>query len=114
VRPASGGVLLLGATGRTGGRVATQLLERRVPVCAIVRSAARLPAGLADAPLLTIVEAEVASMPVAELCEHVAGRDAVVCCLGHTISLRRPPVRRVGRGAAGCARGRRNVRVRDP
>lgn len=27
-------------------------------------------------------------MPVAELREHVAGRDAVVCCLGHTINLR--------------------------
>jgi hypothetical protein len=87
VSPASGGVVLLGATGRTGGRVATQLLERGVPVRAIVRSAARLPVGLADNPLLTAVEAEIASMPVEALREHVAGRDAVVCCLGHTISL---------------------------
>jgi len=39
------GVLLLGATGRTGGRVLTQLLERGIPVRAIVRSAERLPAG---------------------------------------------------------------------
>jgi nucleoside-diphosphate-sugar epimerase len=88
VSPAAGGVLLLGATGRTGGRVLTQLLGRGVPVRAIVRSAERLPAGAAADPLLTVVEAEVASMPVAELREHVAGRDAVVCCLGHTISLR--------------------------
>lgn len=83
-----GGVLLLGATGRTGGRVLTQLLERGVPVCAIVRSAQRLPAGAADDPLLTVVTADVAAMPPAELRRHVAGRDAVVSCLGHTISLR--------------------------
>jgi nucleoside-diphosphate-sugar epimerase len=84
-----GGVLLLGATGRTGARVLTQLLERGVPVRAIVRSAARLPAGGAAAdPLLTVVEADVASMSGEELERHVAGRDAVISCLGHTISLR--------------------------
>jgi len=38
------GVLLLGATGRTGGRVLTVLLERAIPLRAIVRSAKRLPA----------------------------------------------------------------------
>ena len=37
-------VLVLGATGRTGGRVVTQLLDRGVAVRAIVRSADRLPA----------------------------------------------------------------------
>lgn len=35
------GVLLLGATGRTGSRVLTELLDRGVPVRAIVRSADR-------------------------------------------------------------------------
>ena len=51
-------VLILGATGRTGGRVLTQLLERGVPVRAIVRSADRLPAGSAGNPLLDVVEAD--------------------------------------------------------
>jgi len=83
-----GGVLLLGATGRTGRRVLQQLLERGIPVRAIVRSAERLPEGVADDPLLTVVEAEVAAMTGEELQRHVAGRDAVVSCLGHTISLR--------------------------
>ena len=40
-------VLLVGGTGRTGGRVLQQLLGRGVSVRAIVRSAERLPAGVA-------------------------------------------------------------------
>ena len=36
-------VLLLGGTGRTGGRVLQQLLGRGVSVRAVVRSAERLP-----------------------------------------------------------------------
>ena len=44
-------VLVLGGTGRTGGRVLPQLLERGVEVRAIVRSAERLPAGVAGNPL---------------------------------------------------------------
>ncbi len=46
-------VLLLGGTGRTGGRVLRQLLGRGVRVRAVVRSAGRLPAGVADDPRLT-------------------------------------------------------------
>lgn len=80
------GVLLLGATGRTGSRVLAQLLERGVPVRAIVRSADRVPAA-AD-PLLTVVEADLASMPAEALREHVAGHRAVISCLGHRASLR--------------------------
>ena len=41
-------VLLVGGTGRTGGRVLQQLLGRGVNVRAIVRSAERLPAGVAS------------------------------------------------------------------
>ena len=82
------GVLLLGATGRTGGRVLRQLLERGVPVCALVRSAARLPPGAVADPRLTVVEADLASMPAEALRRHVEGRSAVISCLGHTVSLR--------------------------
>ncbi len=81
------GVLLLGATGRTGGRVLTQLLQRGVAVRAIVRSAERLPVRAADESLLTVVEADVTALPGEELEHHLAGCDAVVSCLGHTISL---------------------------
>lgn len=85
---ASGAVLLLGATGRTGGRVLTELLSRGVNVRALVRSAERLPAGATTDPRLTVFEAEIAALPSNELRRHVAGCDAVICCLGHATTLR--------------------------
>jgi uncharacterized protein YbjT (DUF2867 family) len=84
----SRGVLLLGATGRTGSRVLAQLLERGVPVRALVRSAARLPASSVDDALLTVVEADLASMSAEALGEHVVGKRAVLSCLGHSVSVR--------------------------
>jgi nucleoside-diphosphate-sugar epimerase len=81
-------VLLLGGTGRTGGRVLEQLLSRGVKVRAIVRSAGRLPAGAAANPALTVIEAEVLSISDADLERHVAGCDAVISCLGHNINLK--------------------------
>jgi nucleoside-diphosphate-sugar epimerase len=76
-------VLLLGGTGRTGGRVLTQLLERDVPVRAIVRSAERLPADVVGHPLLDVVEADLLSLTLEELRSHLEGRDTVISCLGH-------------------------------
>ena len=55
-------VLLLGATGRTGGRVLGQLLDRGVPVRLIVRSAQRLPADTAAHPLVEVVETELLAL----------------------------------------------------
>jgi nucleoside-diphosphate-sugar epimerase len=81
-------VLLVGATGRTGRHVLEQLLGRGVAVRAIVRSADRLPAGVADDPRLTVVEADLLSLGDADLLRHVSGCDAVVSCLGHVISLK--------------------------
>ncbi len=112
-----GGVLLLGATGRTGSRVLTQLLERGVPVCTIVRSAERLPAGVAQDPRLTVVEAEVAAMPVVDLQSHIAGRDALISCLGHTVSLRGvfgPPRDLVGDAVRRVCRAIESLRPATP
>lgn len=81
-------VLLLGATGRTGGRALQQLLARGVRVRAVVRSRGRLPAGVAGHPGLTVVEASLLSLDDEELRRLVAGCDAVVSCLGHVLSLR--------------------------
>jgi hypothetical protein len=80
-------VLLLGGTGRTGGRVLQQLLGRGVRVRAVVRSAERLPAGVADDPRLTVVVADLLALSDAQVREQVDGCDAVVSCLGHTISV---------------------------
>jgi len=81
-------VLLLGGTGRTGRLVLEELLERGVAVRAVVRSAARLPAGVAHAPRLTVVEADLTTLPDEELRRLLAGCDAVVSCLGHSLSPR--------------------------
>jgi uncharacterized protein YbjT (DUF2867 family) len=80
-------VLLLGGTGRTGGRVLQQLLERGVRVRAVVRSAERLPAGVVQNPQLTVVAADLASLSDDEIREQVDGCDVVISCLGHTASL---------------------------
>jgi len=79
-------VLLLGGTGRTGGRVLQQLLGRGIHVRAVVRSAERLPAGVTDDPQLTVVEADLLSLSAAQVKMQVDGCDAVISCLGHTIS----------------------------
>jgi hypothetical protein len=81
-------VLLLGGTGRTGGRVLRQLLDRGVKVRAIVRSASRLPEGVAGHHGLTITEAEPLSLSAEEMLEQVRGCDAVISCLGHTNDLK--------------------------
>jgi uncharacterized protein YbjT (DUF2867 family) len=59
-------VLLVGGTGRTGRRVLEQLLSRDVNVRAIVRSAERLPSGVAKNPRLTVVEADLLSLSDAQ------------------------------------------------
>jgi nucleoside-diphosphate-sugar epimerase len=103
-------VLLFGATGRTGGRVLQQLLARAVAVRAVVRSADRLPDVAAADPLLEVVEADVATLSEEEFAELVSGRDAVISCLGHNISLvgvfgpPRDLVTRATRGVVAAAR----------
>jgi nucleoside-diphosphate-sugar epimerase len=81
-------VLLLGATGRTGGRVLTRLLEQDVAVRALVRSPSRLPAGVTAHPLLDVVVADIGTLSTVALAGHLDGCDTVVSCLGHNVSLR--------------------------
>ena len=86
--PSEGAVLVLGGTGRTGGRVLRQLLDRSVRVRAVVRSAARLPEGVADHSALEVVEADLLTLSDNEFARLVEGCDAAVSCLGHTIDAR--------------------------
>ena len=79
-------VLLVGGTGRTGGRVMRQLLDRGVLVRAIVRPGGKLPPGVAENPGLTLIEASLLSLRDEELLPHLSGCDAVISCLGHAIS----------------------------
>lgn len=79
-------ILVLGGTGRTGRRVVSQLLSRGAHVRAIVRSAARLPTATLGHPRLSVTEAELLALSDEELRQHLTGCDAVVSCLGHTVS----------------------------
>ncbi len=79
-------ILVLGGSGRTGRHVLAQLLARGASVRAIVRSAARLPAELTGHPGVQVIEADLLSLSDEELRRHLAGCQAVVSCLGHTVS----------------------------
>lgn len=81
-------VLLLGATGRTGGRVLRQLLDRDVTVRAIVRSSARLPEEVIGHPNLSVIEADPLALVAEEWRSHLEGCGTVISCLGHTTTVR--------------------------
>ena len=115
--PAGLTVLLLGGTGRTGGRVLQLLLGRGLSVRAIVRSAVRLPSGVAGAPGATVVEAELLALSDDELRRQVDGCDAVVSCLGHPASvggLLGPPRDLVTRAVERVCRAARDLRPARP
>ena len=79
-------VLLVGGTGRTGQRALRQLLNRDLSVRTIVRSAGKVPPDLKGNPNLTVIEANLLSLPDDELQRYLGGCDAVVSCLGHVLS----------------------------
>lgn len=81
-------VLLVGGTGRTGGRVLRELLARDAHVRAVARSRARLPASSAGHPNLTVTEASLLALREDELQQLVRGCDAVVSCLGHVLDFK--------------------------
>jgi len=110
-------VLLLGGTGRTGGRVLQQLLGRGVHVRAVVRAAERLPAGVVDDPRLTVVVADLLSLSDEQVREQVDGCDVVISCLGHVISARGvfgPPRDLVIRSVQRVYRATRELRPAQP
>ena len=115
--PAQQTVLLIGGTGRTGRRVLEQLLSRGINVRAVVRSAEKLRAGVAERPGLSVVEADLLSLSDEELVRQVQGCDAVISCLGHVISLRGvfgPPRDLVTRSVERVYRAARELRPAQP
>jgi putative NADH-flavin reductase len=81
-------VLVVGATGKTGGPLVEQLLANNHKVRVIVRSFFRLPAKVQENPNLTVVEASLLDLTDEELVGHVQGCDAVVSCLGHVLDFK--------------------------
>mmetsp|Transcript_38532 Transcript_38532/g.83714 ORF Transcript_38532/g.83714 Transcript_38532/m.83714 type:complete len:296 (+) Transcript_38532:245-1132(+) len=89
--------LVVGSTGATGKHVVAQLLQQDQNVRAIARSKSRLLALLDEiipdastkyASKLQVTEAAILDLSDDELSKIVAGCDAVVQCLGHTITFR--------------------------
>jgi len=115
--PAQQTVLLVGGTGRTGRRVLEQLLSRGINVRAIVRSAEKLRAGVAERPGLSVVEADLLALSDEELLRHVRGCDVVISCLGHVISIKGifgPPRDLVTRSVERVCRATRELRPAQP
>ncbi len=80
--------LVVGATGATGRLVVKELLDRGVSLRVIVRTPDRLPPALVDHAQLHMIHARVLDLSDAEMVQLVNGCDAVVSCLGHTLSWR--------------------------
>lgn len=85
---APGIALVAGATGATGRLAVGELLARGWRVRAVVRDAGRLPDGLRQHPLLTVVAGTVLDLDQGALAAQLRDCAAVVSCLGHTMSLR--------------------------
>jgi len=81
-------ILVVGASGATGRLLVEQLLGRGQRVKVIVRSLDKLPDGLRNHDLLSIVHANLLDLRDDELTQQVTGCTAVASCLGHNLSLR--------------------------
>ena len=80
--------LVAGASGATGRLVVEQLLNRGEAVKIIVRSTDTLPESIRQHENVSIILASILDLGDTELAEIVKDCDAVVSCLGHTISFK--------------------------
>lgn len=78
--------LIVGASGATGRLLVEQLLNRGQNVKVIVRSPEKLPKSWKNNKHLFIISAAVLELSDTEMVKHLKGCQAVVSCLGHTIS----------------------------
>lgn len=80
-------VLVIGATGGIGSQVVAHLLQRGVPVRAMIRSEAKLPEAARTSSLLKpVVVGSVLDLNSDQLAKIMQGCGAVVSCLGHDIN----------------------------
>ncbi|MFN3149717.1 NAD(P)-dependent oxidoreductase [Bremerella sp.] len=81
-------VLVVGATGATGGLLVEQLLSRGCQVRVIVRTRDRLSESVRNHPGVEIVEAILLDLTDEELQRYVSGCDSVASCLGHNLTFK--------------------------
>ncbi|WP_019274890.1 NAD(P)-dependent oxidoreductase [Vibrio coralliilyticus] len=80
-------VLVLGATGATGRLVVRELLLRGDRVKVVVRALERVDRDLIACESLDIVVSNVLDLSEAQLMGHLRECEAVICCLGHNLTL---------------------------
>jgi putative NADH-flavin reductase len=81
-------ILVVGATGKTGIRLVTQLLDEGHSVTVIVRTAEKLPQNIMNHENLSITTSTILDMNHEDVIQHVENCDAIVSCLGHTMDFR--------------------------
>ncbi len=80
--------LVVGASGATGRLVVEQLLDRGQTVRAMLRRPESLPDTLRARGGLALIPGAILDFDLPALTEHVRGCDAIVSCLGHTLTLK--------------------------
>ena len=81
-------ILVVGATGNTGRPLVEQLLGLGHTVRVIVRASHRLPTEILKHPNITVLEASILDLADEQMVDFVNGCDAVISCLGHTMSFK--------------------------
>jgi hypothetical protein len=81
-------VLVLGASGATGRLVVQQLLCRTLNAKIVVRYSEKIPHEIRDHPLVECREGNITEFDNEEFRALLSDCDAVISCLGHTISLK--------------------------
>ncbi|MGB5651247.1 MAG: NAD(P)-binding oxidoreductase [Sedimenticolaceae bacterium] len=79
-------VLVVGASGATGRLLVEQLFSKGANVRAVVRSPDRMPEALRGHPRLAVTHASLLELGSDQLKRLTDGCDAVVSCLGHSLS----------------------------
>lgn len=81
-------VLVLGASGATGRLVVSELVGRKLQVKALIRSTAAFPQELRESAAVEVVAGSVGDFSASRIGELMSDCDAVVFCLGHTVSFK--------------------------
>jgi nucleoside-diphosphate-sugar epimerase len=79
-------ILVVGASGATGKKLVEQLLNAKLKVKVIVRSAESLPESWGNHDQLSIIQASVLEISKDKMAGYVKDCNAVVSCLGHNMS----------------------------
>ncbi len=79
-------VFIVGANGATGIHLIHQLLARDIHVKALVRPTSKLPKSILNDAKLSLITGNISEMKLLDLQQHLVDCDAVLSCLGHTLS----------------------------